>query len=111
MTMHAPRLLVRSNNPPIRNPHTIAVSHQFPCTRQKASATTKNAVQFFSPTWANLKSAGAMIERQRKSRQNNSSMTGTTSVALATRTPIQVHMIAGEENAFIGSKATDGLKG
>src|SRR6185369_603328 len=112
MTMHAPMLFVRQSSPPIIIPHTIAVSHQLPWTVANASETIRNAFQLFSPTPASLKSAGAMMDRQRKSRQKSSSITGTTSDALAMRIAIQPHMIAGFEKTFVGSNASgDGLNG
>src|SRR5215831_8218813 len=112
MMMHAPRLFVRISSSPINIPQTTAVSHQLPCTVAKASATIRNAFQLFSPTCASLKSAGAMIDRQRKSRQKSSSITGTTSDALAMRITIHDHMIVADPNAFVGSNASgDGLNG
>src|SRR5581483_292373 len=112
MTMHAPMLLVRARSAPMISAQTMDVIHQFPCTNANATLTPRYAFQLDSPTAASLKSAGARIDRQRKSRQNNSSITGTTSEALAMRIAIHVHMIAGDENALVGSNASgEGLNG
>src|SRR5437773_11552267 len=109
--MHAPRLFVFTSSQPTIIAQTMEVSHQLPLTSAKAAETPANAFQSHSPTLASLKSFGAMMVRQRKSRQKSSSITGTTRAAPATRTAIHDHMMAGEENAAVGSNAFfDGAK-
>src|SRR5690349_14834857 len=100
--MHAPSDLVYASSPPIITAHTIAVSHQFPCTTAKISGTTTNAFQSHSPTFASLKSFGAAIDRQAKSRQNNSSMNGTTTAAPNSRTAMNAHITPGDAKNFSG---------
>src|SRR4051794_8268248 len=111
--MHAPRLLVYTSSPLIISAQTMLVAHQFPCTSAKTTGTTKNADQSNSPTSASLKSLGAMICRQRKSRQKSSPTTGTPSTAPATRTATKLHaaVVEGNTPAAKGLKtSSDGLK-
>src|SRR5688500_13048296 len=101
--MHAPRLLVYTSSQPTMAAQTMEVSHQLPCTKLKATQTTANARQSHSPRCASLKSFGEMTVRQRKSRQNSSSITGTTSTAPAMRTAYHAYSAAGLAKTFVGS--------
>src|SRR5947207_13429201 len=96
--MQAPKLFVFTSSQPTIIAQTMEVSHQLPWTSAKAAETPANAFQSHSPTPASLKSLGAMMVRQRKSRQKSSSITGTTKAAVAVRIAIQLHISAGEAN-------------
>src|SRR5439155_222491 len=87
---------------------TPTVSDQLPCTLAKAPVTTSTAGHSNSPTCASLKSLGAMISRHRKSRQNSSSITGTTSTAPIMRTATNAHWAVGDANALKGSNTSAG---
>src|SRR5258706_16319983 len=90
---------------------TVAVKHQLPCTTAKMRGTMMKAFQSHSPTAASLKSLGAMIERQQKSRQKSSSMKGTTRTAPKRRTASKAHLVLGVLKKRSGLKTSPlGLK-
>src|SRR3954469_16540947 len=86
-------------------PQTMAVIHWI-WTEAKARETIVIDFQSHSPTPASLKSLGAAMVRQRKSRQKSSSMKGTTRDAPSQRMMMKAHMAAAEEKNLSGMKTS-----
>src|SRR2546421_9067375 len=93
--MQAPSDLVYASSAPIMKAQTMAVGHQGRWTKLKMIGIATNAFQSHSPTLASLKSLGAMIDRQQKSRQKSSSMNGTTRTAPNRRTAMNAQRVVG----------------
>src|ERR1043166_1104497 len=96
-TTHANTLRVRYSNQLYSAPQTRPASHWL-CSAPKSATVTANDGHVKVPTGTRLKSSFTN-QRIRNARHNNSSITGTTSTAPATRQPMNHHRPLGSNAA------------